>query len=65
MSVEELKAAVKKLSKAEQHRFRKWYFAFDAAIWDEKLEADIKAGKLDKMADEALLAFKEGKCQEL
>ncbi len=65
MSVEELKTAVKKLSKMEQQRFREWYYAFDAAIWDEKLETDIKAGKLDKMADEALQAFEEGQCREL
>jgi hypothetical protein len=35
-------------------RFRAWYEAFDAKRFDERIERDARAGRLDKMADEAL-----------
>jgi hypothetical protein len=60
MSVEELEKAVSKLSSGELARFRAWFDAFDADGWDRQIEADVKAGKWDRLADEALADHKKG-----
>ena len=38
---------------------------FDADFWDQQLEQDITAGRLDKLADEALGDLREGQCTDL
>jgi hypothetical protein len=45
--------------------FRQWYHEFDALVWDRQLESDVRTGKLDALADEAIQAQKTGKCTEL
>ena len=46
-SVGEIAVAVKRLPKKDLARFRKWFVAFDAALWDEQFERDVLADKLD------------------
>lgn len=60
MSVEELEKAVTKLSRDELARFRAWFEAFDADDWDRQIAADVKAGKWDALADEALASHRKG-----
>jgi hypothetical protein len=38
----------------ELAKFREWFMAFDAENWDKQIEADVAAGRLDALADEAL-----------
>lgn len=63
--VEEIEWAVSRLSAAELARFRQWFAAFDADAWDEQIERDAKAGKLDALAAEALAEYRAGKATEL
>ena len=63
--VEEVEDQVRKLSGAELAEFRKWYAEFDAQAWDRQFEADVKAGKLDAMAEAARKAHREGKSTKL
>lgn len=63
--IEKLENEVKQLNQSELVSFRKWFFEFDTVNWDEKISADIKAGKLDALADEALKSHKAGKSKEL
>jgi hypothetical protein len=65
MSVDELKKAVAALPPGKLAKFRAWYEEFDAANWERQIERDFKAGKLDKLADEALADFKAGRAREL
>lgn len=58
------RAQVESLSASELAAFRKWFLEFDAAAWDRQIEEDIHAGKLDRLADAALQAFKARKCTE-
>ena len=64
-TVGEITGAVKRLPKKELTRFRKWFVAFDAALWDEQFERDVLGGKLDKFAREALRDDKAGRTTEL
>ena len=36
-----------------------------AETWDKQFENDVKAGKLDRFAEEALADFQAGKCEEI
>lgn len=62
--LEEIEEEIRNLSGTELVEFRKWYAEFDAQAWDVQFEADVKAGKLDKLAEAARKAHKEGKSTE-
>jgi hypothetical protein len=64
-NVRSLEKAVESLKPAELKEFRRWFTEFDAAAWDAQIEADIAAGKLDKLADEAIAEYKSGKARAL
>ena len=65
MNVNQIKFSIMNLSLPELTTFRKWYQEFEAEQWDRQIEEDIKAGHLDKLADEALADFEAGLCTEL
>jgi len=46
-------------------QFRAWYEKFDSDTWDEQIEKDSAAGKLDALANEAIADHKSGKSKEL
>lgn len=58
--VERIVKQIEKLSSEELARFRMWYAAFDAEAWDRQFEADVKAGKLDAVAEKALRDHSSG-----
>ena len=53
-TVQELEAAVERLSPEDRAAFRAWFAEFDAKEWDRQLEADVAAGRLDWLVAEAL-----------
>ena len=63
--IENLEEQIRALSPEEFARFRDWFAQFDAEAWDQQLEADVKAGKLDKLAERALRAHAAGQSTEL
>jgi len=63
--IEDIEKAISELSPDELARFRAWYEAFDADYFDEKIEGDAKAGKLDKLAEQALADFRAGRAHEI
>jgi hypothetical protein len=54
--VEAIEQQIENLSADELATFRQWYAAFDAEGWDRQFGADVKAGRLDALADQALRA---------
>jgi len=64
-TVKDIETAVTDLSKKELSQFRKWFEDFDAAEWDQQFEEDVKSGRLNNIAKEALKDFQEGKFKEL
>ena len=63
--VEVIEQEVQKLSPEELKDFRDWFAQYDAEAWDKKLEQDVKEGKLDALAKQALSDHAEGKSYEL
>jgi hypothetical protein len=51
--VEQLKKRIRDLSLGQLARFRAWFIEFDAQVWDRQIEADLEAGKLDRLIEEA------------
>jgi len=63
--IENIEREVQKLTPAELEAFRRWFYEFDAQAWDRQIEEDVRKGKLDKLAEEALAAHRAGKSTEL
>ncbi len=65
MTIEDLEKAVAKLPADQLAEFRVWFEEFDAGRFDEKIERDAKAGKLDIPADRAIDDFRKGRARGL
>ncbi len=65
MRVEKLEKEIQELSREELATLRQWFQEYDAAAWDRQIEEDIKAGRLDRVADEALADHRVGNSEEL
>jgi len=63
--VEQIEQRIESLLHDDLAKFRAWFVAFDARTWDEQIEADRKAGKLDGLIGEARADYKAGKAREL
>ena len=63
--VENIEQEVQSLTPEELAAFRRWFLGFDAQVWDRQIEEDVRLGKLDKFADEALAVHRAGKSKEL
>ena len=64
-TVEEVEKAVAQLPQDQLRQFRAWYEKFDSKAWDDQIEKDIAAGKLDALAELAVADHKAGKSRKL
>jgi hypothetical protein len=46
-------------------RFRDWFAEFEADRFDQQIERDAKAGRLDQLAEQALADYRAGRAREL
>jgi hypothetical protein len=65
MTRHDIENAVAGLPPDELAKFWAWFVEFDADAWDQQIEEDIRAGRLDALADEALQDHREGRTTEL
>ena len=59
--VEDIAKAVSSLAPRELAKFRAWFDAFDGERFDQRIARDAEAGKLDRLAEEALADLKAGR----
>lgn len=52
-SVQEIQEAIRVLPSDDFARLRSWISELDWDRWDQQIEADAEAGKLDFLADQA------------
>jgi hypothetical protein len=64
-TVELIEQKIVQLSNQELAELRRWFAAFDANAWDEQIEADAAAGRLDKFAEEAFKDYETGTAIEI
>ena len=65
MTVEEIEKAVAQLPPDDLARFRAWFEEFEAARFDRKIEQDAAAGRLDRLAEQALADYRQGRTREI
>jgi hypothetical protein len=63
--VEQIEGQIKELTSEELQSLRAWFAEYDAQIWDRQFEADVRAGKLDRLADDALREHEAGRSTKL
>ncbi|MBU2601520.1 MAG: hypothetical protein KKA32_05050 [Actinobacteria bacterium] len=63
--LENIERQIKDLSPQEMAELREWFAALDAEAWDRQFEADVRAGKLDALAEKALQAHASGTTTKL
>lgn len=63
--VEQLEKEIRALSRSELAALRDWFQTHLADEWDKQIEADANAGKLDRLAREALAEHKAGRTKPL
>ncbi|MFI3215434.1 MAG: hypothetical protein QX192_01350 [Methylococcales bacterium] len=64
-SILDIEQAVQQLSAHELAEFSRWFTQLYETVWDAQIEADADAGKLDKLATEALAEYNNGSAREL
>ena len=62
--IEDIQKAVEQLPADDLARFREWFEEFEARLFDEQIERDAKAGKLDKLTAEARANYMAGQGEE-
>lgn len=64
-TVDEAERVIRQLSREELRAFREWFIEFDADAWDQEIEEDVAAGRLDALAAKAIENFLEGRTRPL
>lgn len=63
--IEEIEGQIQKLSREEYAELREWFLEQDWKTWDEQIEADTKAGKLDRLVSEGQAEYESGRARKL
>lgn len=64
-TVEEITAAIERLPAEEVIRVRAWLAEYAERLWDEQIERDERAGRLDALIDRALEEHRAGRTRPL
>ncbi|HTY86913.1 MAG TPA: hypothetical protein VMB80_05560 [Candidatus Acidoferrum sp.] len=64
-TVKEIEAAIQKLKPHEIREVADWLQELREELWDKQIEADAKAGRLDKLMEEAKQDYLAGRCKPL
>ena len=64
-AVSELQQAILDLSEADYSELRRWLLDQDWERWEREFDEDVRAGKLDALAAEALEAKARGDLKDL
>ena len=64
-TVAEIREAIIRLSKSDYAKLRQWLGQYDWEGWDQQIEADSDAGKLDFLVSEAFEAKRQGTLRDL
>lgn len=60
-TVQEIATAIEQLPRDELFKLADWISSKFGDEWDKEIEEDIKAGRLEDLARQALAEFREGK----
>ncbi|HEY3854297.1 MAG TPA: hypothetical protein VGO67_07905 [Verrucomicrobiae bacterium] len=59
--MKEIESAITRLKPKEVHAVADWLQEYRETLWDKKIQADTRAGKLDSLIEKAKSAYRAGK----
>jgi hypothetical protein len=65
MTAEDIEKAIAKLPADQLAQFRVWFEEFDSVRFDQQIARDAASGKLDRLAEQALVDFRKDQAREL
>ena len=65
MSVKDIETAIEQLSTPELAELAAWFAEYHARAWDQQLEQDLDAGKLDALLLEVETEYNRGAAKPL
>jgi hypothetical protein len=65
INVEQIESAILSLPAQEFHRLTDWIDELKQRRWDEQIERDVAAGRLDELAAEAIADHQAGRTREI
>lgn len=65
MSVKEIENAIAQLSPEELAELSAWLADYQAKVWDEQIERDLDAGRLDALLEEVDEEYEAGEANPL
>jgi hypothetical protein len=63
--VESIEARIRDLPPQEFACLREWFHEFENECWDQQIASDFRAGKFNKLIENARAEFAQGKAREL
>jgi hypothetical protein len=63
--LEKIEQEIASLDPKDVQKLADWFDEYKAALWDRRIEADIKAGVFDDLASQVLADHKAGKTKSL
>ena len=63
--LEKIEQEIASLQPADLHKLADWLAEYRSDLWDKQIEADAKAGKLDKLVAKAKAQVAAGKVRAL
>jgi hypothetical protein len=64
-TVEQIEAAIVSLPPEDFKRLARWMREQDEALWDQQIERDIAAGRLEALAAEAIAEYEAGRTRAI
>ena len=64
-TVKEIQEAVSQLAPEQYKAFRRWFEEHESVLWDAQIEEDVRSGKLNRLAEEAVEEYDSGTASEL
>jgi hypothetical protein len=65
MDVKDIESAIAQLPRPELAKFRAWFEEFLAEAWDEQIEEDMQAGRLDSLLQQVEREVEAGEYKPL
>ena len=65
MDVQEIESAITQLPRAQVAELAAWFEQFHAQLWDNQIEQDVRAGRLNSLLDESAAELDGGRCKTL
>ena len=63
--LEKIELEISELGPEELQKLAGWFAEYHADIWDQQIASDARAGRLDKLADQALAHHRAGRTTPL